>query len=309
MARRPRLKIRGEDAFYHVRSKAACHEDEYPLDLPGAREKLESIIRFYLRAYFCSLAAFQILGNHYHAVLLFLSQRPVSRSELLRRARLLYPNKREQEFECWDEQAWERLRLRLFDLSELMRNIQQAYARWHNKQFKRSGRFWGDRFQSTVLSGREAVLEGLLYVDLNAYRAGLCDLPWEWGFGSAGRRREGRDEWMMPLAEAAPGLEGGFEQYRELLILRGGIASREGGRRLPEGLVQSQLSRGLEPGIYARRQGCFSSGLLVGGKERVGQALREARRTGRYKRRAHPIEHPQLGLYALREQRPKDKPG
>ncbi len=308
MPRQARLKIKHEDAFYHVRNKAACHEGEFPLELPGAQQNLERIIRFYLEPYFCDLAAFQILGNHYHALLRFLARRTVEREELRRRARLLYPKKEEGEFDRWDEAVWQRLHERLFDVSELMRNINQAYARWHNKRFNRSGRFWGDRFQSTVMAGEEAVLEGLLYVDLNAFRANLCAMPWDWHFGSASRRMRRKDDWMMPLEEAIPGLKGGLEEYRGLLILRGGIASRPGGRQMPEKLVQEELARGLEPGIYARRHGCFTSGLLMSGKRRVSEALRQARRMGRYKRRTHPIDQPQLGLFALREQRPKRGP-
>lgn len=74
-----------------------------------------------------------MMGNHYHLVLRFDAEAPVSREELARRARAMYPEQRFNLFVAgWKDEEWERYSKRLFDLSEYMRNIQAAFARWYN---------------------------------------------------------------------------------------------------------------------------------------------------------------------------------
>ncbi len=292
-----RLKVKGAECFYHVWAKAASYLREYPLAREGAAQELVRLMRFYLQAYFCDLASYQVLGNHYHMTLRFEARRPVSREELMDRARRLYPSKSEGELSAWGEEKWRRLEERLFDLSELMRNIQQSFALWFNRRFGRSGSFWGSRFGSTVLAGGEAVLEGMLYVDLNAFRAGLCGLPWEWEQGSAYWRERGEDGWLLELSEALPQLRGGLDEYRRLLAHRAG---------LPEA---GEAGGGAERGAYGRRRGFFSRGLVVGGREEVSQWLKQLRASGRYKRRRHPVEQEGTGLWSLRGPRRGREPG
>lgn len=301
MPRTRRLKIKGQNAVYHVRARAARHIGEYPLEHPECKQELERLIRFYVEAYFCELASYQILGSHYHAVILNEQMRRVSRKELRRRARLLYPKATEEELDRWDDAKWTRLKLRLFDISELMRNIQQAFARWYNKRFHRKGHFWAERFQSTLLVGERAVLEGSLYVDLNAFRAHLCDLPWEWPFGSAYHRENRTAGWLMPLARAVPSLgSGGYSAYKRLLVIRGGIASKSGDRKMPENVVQQALSDSAQRGLYSIRQPCFSRGLVLGSKEAVKPWLTDAYLHGRYRRQREPVHQSHLGLFSMR---------
>jgi hypothetical protein len=61
-----------------------------------------------------------------------------------------------------------------------MRNIQSAFARWYNQTYDRRGRFWGGRFKSVYLQDSNAVLDCMLYVDLNPVRAGLVERPEDW---------------------------------------------------------------------------------------------------------------------------------
>jgi hypothetical protein len=90
----------------------------------------------------------------------------------------MYPSKASQiQIDGWTEEEWERFRQRLFDVSELMRNIQSSFARWYNRSYDRRGRFWADRFKSVFLETETAVLDCMLYVELNPVRAGLVERP------------------------------------------------------------------------------------------------------------------------------------
>ena len=67
----------------------------------------------------------------------------------------MYPSQASQiRIDCWSEKDWEHYRRRLFDVSEYMRNIQSAFARWFNFNYQRRGRFWADRFKSVYLEDK-----------------------------------------------------------------------------------------------------------------------------------------------------------
>ena len=68
----------------------------------------------------------------------------------------------------WTQEKWDRLQKRLFDVSELMRNINSSFARFFNQKYQRFGKFWADRFKSTLLENDKALLDCMLYVELNA---------------------------------------------------------------------------------------------------------------------------------------------
>ena len=90
----------------------------------------------------------------------------------------------EGEIDQWPQVKWARLQERLFDVSEFMRNLQSAFGRFYNKTYGRFGRFWAERFKSTLLENHQALLDAMLYVELNAVRAGLVERPEEWKGGS-----------------------------------------------------------------------------------------------------------------------------
>ena len=117
------------------------------------------------------------MGNHYHLLLWFDERREMNRDELFKRAQLLYP---EALLKGWLRANWQRFEERIFDVSEFMRNFQAAVARWYNYTFSRRGRFWAERFKSTLLESDEQMIDCLLYVELNSVRAGIVTHPEEY---------------------------------------------------------------------------------------------------------------------------------
>ncbi len=304
MARQPRLKIFGESAWYHLYARTVAYQGEYPLERSGVREAVLSLFRRYALAYMCEVASFCILGNHYHFVVRFEAFRELSREELRRRALLLYE---EKELESWDEKRWKRFNRRIFDVSELMRNVNSASARWYNRRFGRKGALWQDRFKSSLLASPQAVAECMLYVDLNPVRAGLCRLPEQWAFCSWRQRCSGRDGWLMPLEEAIGRPAGALSaagRYRTWLLLRGTEPGKEGDGRIPRALADRELADARMPrGAYLRKQRFFTDGLVVGSCGEVAGWLGELRRRGVYRRRSKPIPQAEGSIYSLREQR------
>ena len=133
MARVARFKILDNDAWHHLHSRIAGRRGYYPLSEEASTRKLIDTFEHFTRIYFCEVSAFSVMGSHYHFVIKFEKPRPVERNELRARARLMYPSRTsQQQIDDWTEDEWNHFRQRLFDVSELMRNIQSAFARWFN---------------------------------------------------------------------------------------------------------------------------------------------------------------------------------
>ena len=190
MARTARHKS-SEAAFYHLTNRVAGEPDWFPFEDREASRKLLDMMLFYVNVYRCRLAAFQIMGNHFHFIVHFEKPRPLSREELEESAGKLYGRKAEVKTGGWTDAKWKAFNERLFDVSKLMANVNGFYAQWFNRKFGRRGHFWGDRFKNPELLGLEAVQDGILYVELNAVRAGLVQRPEQWKWGSARWRLTG----------------------------------------------------------------------------------------------------------------------
>jgi len=307
MSRLPRLKFTGVDTWYHLYSRIAGHQGEYPLADPLPRRQLIGTIRHFASFYFCEVAAFCVMGNHYHLVVRFEAEREVPREELEARAKAMYPGKlMRQRLSLWSEADWDHYRRRLFDVSEFMRNVQMAYARWYNRTYGRRGRFWGDRFRSVVLGDERALLDCVLYVELNPVRAGLVERPEAWEGASIHLREAGEDGWMLPVERLIVGKDrkAALEELRYRMYHRGAVPTKAGQGRIPAEVLEQEAARGFRVrGVYRRRLGYFVDGVAVGGEAFIREQLAVLREAGVYRRRKNPIE--QLGgtHWSLREQR------
>jgi len=305
MPRRARLKVEQNRAWYHVCSRVAGLRKDYPLDDSRCQRFFVDLLEQLSTVYCCRVAGFCFMGNHYHLLVEMEELREVDDKELHRRALRLYPGGKKM-LKLWTVAKWQRFAERIFDLSELMRSLQSSFARWYNLTFDRRGRFWGDRFKSTLLENEQAVLDCLLYIELNPVRAGICERPEDHETSSAFLRAVRKDRWLVPLPE----LTGhdrrsmAYEDYRCRLYYRGAVASKEGQAVIPESVLEEESARGFsEQGMYGRRLRYFADGVAVGSEVFVRQHITLLREQGRYLRRKHPIR--QLGgiHLSLREQR------
>jgi REP-associated tyrosine transposase len=305
MARYARIKNSDQDAWYHIGAKTSGFKGEFPLAKPECREKMISLLVFYSRAYSCNLASFCIMGNHWHGLIEMLAYRKLSRQELEQRAAQIYPQWKKITAK-WHNEDWERFNRRLFDISELMRNIQASFATWYNKRFKRSGRFWGDRYRSTVFEKFSSVLNCMIYIELNPLRVGLVSCPEAWRGSSIFFREAGLDRNLMPLNEmlGTKKEKSALKELRSLIYSRGSVTTKPGQAKIPEKILLAEAKRGFRVrGAYLKKISYFSSAGALGSKQFVKEMFANlATRLG-HKPNCQLVPASSTGLYALRRER------
>ena len=254
-----------EAASYHLMTRVAGSPRFFPLQSPLARGKLTETIRFYVSAYRCRMFAFEILDNHYHLIVHFEKFRDLTPLQLEQAAASLYGKRWKTKTTNWDRRRWRSLNQRLFDVSALMQHLNGEYAKWFNREHGRRGHLWGGRFKNPQLTDLYATQECLLYVELNALRAGLVTRPEQWEAGSAHWRAKGQgDSFLAPLQELFPATQqhSSFEIYRARLYSRGGGDSSGQSSRHPYGAPLPGARRGASsrpfpfpnPLLYGRRR-------------------------------------------------------
>jgi len=304
MPRLPRLKPRDRDQSYHLYNRVAGEPGLFPLQQPGAREKLLEILLFYAGIYFCVLAAFAIMGNHYHALAQFEAFRILTRVELRRIAEELYRGRWFKPYLFWGPAQWRRFNRRLFDVSEFMRNVESDYAKWHNSTYGRKGQLWADRFKSNLLESNRAVQAVALYIELNPVRARLARRPEDYRFSSARLRLAGvkQPDWLMPLTQ----LWGGLTPARAMQLHFGCLQHRGGMKIENEDEFLRQIIRqdeadGCSAGSYLENLRYMNDAQAMGDEDQI-RTLRESLVTsGVYRQARSPVRAGSLSL--LRGQR------
>ncbi len=182
--------------YYHVISRCVrhaflCGQDKFTgRCFEHRRSWIESDLKQLSTVFFIDIAAYAIMSNHFHLVL-HVDQSAAQRAdthEIIERwhrrfggsvASQKYINKEtlephEKDLLNVQVELW---RGRLFNISWLMRTLNETTARKANKEDECTGRFWEGRFKSIPLLDNQALLSCMAYVDLNPIRASVALSP------------------------------------------------------------------------------------------------------------------------------------
>ncbi len=197
--RLPRLKAPSHltTAYYHCVSRIV--DRRFVL---GDDEKIRflQLVRFYERFCKVRVVAYCLMSNHFH-LLVEVPKRPEqlpSESWLIEHVRRCYGsttafalkvNLTETRKQAGEEAAQKLLVgwfARMWDVSAFMKILKQRFTKWFNKNSKRSGTLWEDRFRSMVVESGEALGTMAAYINLNPVRAGMVKDPADYRWSSYG---------------------------------------------------------------------------------------------------------------------------
>ena len=232
--------------YYHciarcVRRAFLCGKDSYSgQNFEHRRGWVRERLRFLAGVFAIDVCAYAVMSNHLHVVLHVDAERARSWADrdIVERYCKLYPmvkedyerlspTKQQERREAW--------RARLYDLSWMMRALNEFIARRANKEDDVSGRFWEGRFRSQALLDEQGLLTCMAYVDLNPVRAGVASTIERSDFTSIqerlqdlarkrrNHRRQTAPDTLMPFAGqltdscTAVALTPTLESYVELL--------------------------------------------------------------------------------------------
>ncbi len=182
--------------YYHcvsrcVRRSFLCGEDKFTgQSYEHRRGWVEERLLFLGTVFAIDICAYAVMSNHTHVVLCVDKDLADSWSmkEVLRRWHQLHQGTLlSQKYQRGStlsksekislEETVTIYRQRLYDISWLMRNLNEHIAREANKEDGCTGRFWEGRFKSQALLDESAVLACMAYVDLNPIRAKMNTTP------------------------------------------------------------------------------------------------------------------------------------
>ncbi len=211
-------------------------------------------------AYFCGvqILSYCIMSNHFHILVQVRknASAQLSQEELMDRVIRLYTNEKDQALVAYlracllgsDSEAQTRIRKQLLarmdDVSQFMKILKQRYSIWFNRQHRRIGTHWCERFRSLVVENQpKALLTVAAYILFNPVRAGICKNPAEYRYSCLAAAKSGRAQAIQAIN-----------------ALMGFSAGQTALERLQE-FLRPNLSGENEPASVSENpQNCFSPG-------------------------------------------------
>jgi len=184
----------GKPCYYHLYNRVAGPKGELPFD-DVAKEHMFKLIGELGDYFLIETIAATVMGNHFHLVVHAPGEKP-SLAEAAQRHNAYYldedsellSNGRVPLDPRINPDECEKVAGHMVDVSEFMRMLQQRFSTWFNRTHDRWGGLWAGRFKDTILEGsREALWNGVRYLELNPVRAGMVDDPADYRFCSWGR--------------------------------------------------------------------------------------------------------------------------
>ena len=162
--RSSREKINNSGCYYHLMNRVAGVKDEYPLG-EAEREKGMRIVIRLSEYYLLEIISMCWMGNHYHIVLYAPSPDELpDNAAVAARHNAFYASERRRTvniIEPDDEAVCREIAEKMRDISYFMQNFQQHFTNYYNRAHNRRGRFWGDRFKSTIVQGRDVLMTAI----------------------------------------------------------------------------------------------------------------------------------------------------
>ena len=275
MARIRRLKVIGEEAFYHIISRTVgqdflLHDRE--------KQKLFDIIKRYSSLFFVKIIGYAIMSNHFHLLVRMETGADYSDEAVHQRLKTFY----EHDYAELRFTDLGPVREKLGNLSEYIKGIKQTFSWGYNRYHNRRGYFWSDRFKSVLIQSGESLLNCLGYIDLNPIRAGIVDRPEDYRWCSLGYRvQQGNKDGFLSfsgLFEFEDHEENQKEllrQYRSFVYEVGGEIEKPGQAMIGQDLLKVEKDRDFEipkSEVLRYRWRYFSDGLVLGSKSFVQSA-------------------------------------
>ena len=187
------MKIGGAAAVYHCMTRTVNGE---MLFKDREKEMLRKMLWQVADFSGVEILTYCVMSNHFHVLVRVPEPEDLSDAELMRRYKVLYPKPTkyqtastkvmEEKLQEDGEEAEairKKLLARMSDVSEFMKTVKQRFSVWFNRNHRRYGTLWADRFKSVLVEGSDNPLQTMAaYIDLNPVRANIVEDPKDYRF-------------------------------------------------------------------------------------------------------------------------------
>ncbi len=319
-----RTKVQGASAVYHCMTRVVNGE---MLFKDREKEMLRKMLWQVADFSGVEILTYCVMSNHFHVLVRVPEARQVDDRELMRRYKVLYPKPTKYQAEsakqmelCLSEGGEEaeviraKLSARMSDVSEFMKALKQRFSVWYNRNHRRYGTLWAERFKSVLVEGEGNALQAMAaYIDLNPVRAGIVEDPKEYRFC-------GYAEAVAGVAEAKAGLrrvwadrsKDFLQAHRSLIFGKGASPWTHRGKVIDHKKALKVLEE--EDGVLSKasvlrcRVRYFSDGAILGSAEFVRgfAGAWQLERGRKHPPKAHPLRGADWGdlsvIQSLRRQ-------
>lgn len=274
--RQPRLKMRGQPAYYHVYNRTAGYQSDRPFN-DVDRERAFDILDDLRKYFFVEVIAVSFMSNHWHAVCFTPTPEQLPHDKTIaERHNAYYQGKQPLPIDPDDAEACKRVREEMVDISTFAGRWQQQFTVKYNDAHERRGQLWEGRFKNSILDHRTALWDCVAYVELNPVRAGMVDDPADYRFCTWGRYAGSgthpcEDNFLFHMRRSLGDDGDGtsdeqiYDKFR-MRLARGIAAHKE----LTGAELEEHLSEAREPvsliDVMLRRSRYWRSGAIIGGK-------------------------------------------
>ena len=178
-----------------------------------------------------------------------------------------------------------------------MKELKQGFTRYYNKENKRRGFFWGQRFKSVMIENNEALLNYLAYIDLNPIRAGIVGQPEDYRWCTLGYLVQlGNKDNLLSLEFGVERLNclsfnDRLAAYREFVYEIGALITDKGQSIRPELLKKQQQKgfniSGLDHLKYRSRY--FTDSAIIGSRMFVAEKYQQFEELFAHRKSKKPV--------------------
>ena len=282
MARRPRIKVPGHAAAYHVVSRTS--QQGYLLDNTMKDIFIEKLIDM-KSLFFCHPVSFCVLDSHFHIMISMDDPEDVDADEAMKRWNSYHEkdyrlNPHVEEYRTYVVNA-------LTDISRFMKKLNLLMTRAYNRHTGKVGSLWQSRFHSTIFERGVSVVRGSAYIELNSFRASMVKRPEDYEYSSLNYLKRGNRGGLIDIEYLEEGLflrglpkeltdAGAFtrELYKTYLayVYEAGSSPKGGkghGIVITDAMKARLKKYGIEweQGSLQKRRWEYSKSIFVGGSE------------------------------------------
>ena len=201
MAQKPRIKVPGHAASYHVITRVNSRDFRLNTYM---KKKFVKTLRKLKDLFYVKYCGFVCLSNHYHILLNVSDPEDVDSKDAIKR----WNDYHEKEYKrnASIEANREYVVKHLTDISYFMKRLNVLLTNAYNRHTGKTGTLWEKRYFSNIIERGMGMVQCGAYIELNSFRASLTSHPEDYEYSSINELKRGNPSGLIAIDLLEEGL-------------------------------------------------------------------------------------------------------